>query len=90
MHLCILSILSILSISVVIGIIVTYDFDVSFAFHKPGSGSTVIFDKEGIAHVYNSNGTDNTLLDSLGFIVPSNETINFAKPTVPQPMNGTT
>ena len=74
-----------LSLIAIIGIVVTYDFDFSFAFHRPGSGYTMLGDQ-----MYANNGTDNTL-DPV-FVQPEqNGTINFANPTatVPQPINGT-
>ena len=58
----------ILSLITIVGIIVTYDFDFTFAFHTPNSGYTI---KDG--QLYANNGTDNKL-DPI-FIESGNNTI---------------
>jgi hypothetical protein len=80
-------VLTILSVIILIGTVtlITFKFDISFAFHTPGSGFTIIG-----GQVYANNGTDTDALAPL-FVRPQNDTLNFANPSpaVPQqPMNG--
>ena len=80
-------VLAILSVIAVIGIIaiVPFELELSFAFHTPGSGYTIIG-----GQVYASNGTDTNALAPL-FVRPQNDTLTFAnqQTALPQPVNGT-
>jgi hypothetical protein len=80
-------VLAILSVIAVIGImaIVPFELELSFAFHTPGSGYTIIG-----GQVYASNGTDSSALAPL-FVRPQNDTLTFAnqQTALPQPVNGT-
>ena len=72
----------ILSLITIVGIIVTYDFDFTFAFHTPASsGATIIG-----GQVYSNDGNVTELAPL--FVRPQNDTTTLANTQLQQPING--